>query len=107
MTRRDGVWLAVATVFTLGNALGGGYAAALGEQLHAGAHVAGMLLGTYWVWWLAARAWRRVPSSLPAGEERLDRLQQSMDAVAVEVERIGEAQRFSAKLEAERKEQVR
>jgi hypothetical protein len=38
----------------------------------------------------------------PLYEQRLDQLQQSVDAIAVEVERIAEAQRFSAKLLAER-----
>jgi hypothetical protein len=33
---------------------------------------------------------------------QLEQLQQSVDAIAVEVERIAEAQRFSAKLLAER-----
>ena len=37
-------------------------------------------------------------------QERFDQLQQSVDAIAVEVERIAEAQRFSAKLLAERSE---
>jgi hypothetical protein len=37
-------------------------------------------------------------------EQRFDQLQQSVDAIAVEVERIAEAQRFSAKLLAERPE---
>jgi hypothetical protein len=37
-------------------------------------------------------------------EQRFDQLQQSIDAIAVEVERIAEAQRFSAKLLAERAE---
>jgi len=40
----------------------------------------------------------------PLYEQRLDQLQQSVDAIAVEVERIAEAQRFSAKLLAERGE---
>lgn len=43
---------------------------------------------------------RELPNALY--EERLDQLQQSVDAIAVEVERIAEAQRFSAKLLAER-----
>jgi hypothetical protein len=34
--------------------------------------------------------------------ERLAQLQQSVDAIAVEVERIAEAQRFTARLEAQR-----
>ena len=47
------------------------------------------------------------PRELPdasAFEHRFDQLQQSVDAIAVEVERIAEAQRFSAKLLAERSE---
>jgi hypothetical protein len=36
--------------------------------------------------------------------ERLEHLQQSVDAIAIEVERIAEAQRFSAKLLHERVE---
>lgn len=35
-------------------------------------------------------------------DHRLDHLQQSVDAIAIEVERIAEAQRFSAKLLSER-----
>ena len=39
-----------------------------------------------------------------ADDDRLERLQQSVDAIAIEVERIAEAQRFSAKLLVERGE---
>ena len=45
----------------------------------------------------------RAPNELQM-EQRFDQLQQSVDAIAVEVERIAEAQRFSAKLLAERSE---
>jgi peptidoglycan hydrolase CwlO-like protein len=46
---------------------------------------------------------RRLPP--PAQQDdRLEHLQQSVDAIAVEVERIAEAQRFSAKLLAGRGE---
>jgi di/tripeptidase len=48
-------------------------------------------------------AQRESPNVL-AFEERFDQLQQSVDAIAVEVERIAEAQRFSARLLAERSE---
>lgn len=47
------------------------------------------------------------PRELPNAfqfEQRFDQLQQSVDAIAVEVERIAEAQRFSAKLLADRAE---
>ena len=43
----------------------------------------------------------------PQDDIRLERLQQSVDAIAVEVERIAEAQRFSAKLLAERSDAIR
>jgi hypothetical protein len=46
---------------------------------------------------------RQVPNAFQF-EQRFDQLQQSVDAIAVEVERIAEAQRFSAKLLAERSE---
>jgi hypothetical protein len=58
--------------------------------------------------WLA-RGWnqkpaaREVPNVLQI-EARFDQLQQSVDAIAVEVERIAEAQRFSAKLLSEKRE---
>lgn len=61
---------------------------------------------------LFTRAFQKKPkqSALPEArqfDQRLDQLQQSVDAVAVEVERIAEAQRFSAKLLAERGEPSR
>jgi hypothetical protein len=45
---------------------------------------------------------RRMPP--PVQDDRLEHLQQSVDAIAIEVERIAEAQRFSAKLAAGRPE---
>jgi hypothetical protein len=58
--------------------------------------------------WLVRGVQKKAPSrDLPNVlqiEARFDQLQQSVDAIAVEVERIAEAQRFSAKLLAEREE---
>lgn len=58
--------------------------------------------------WLVRGVQKKVPQrELPnvlQMEQRFDQLQQSVDAIAVEVERIAEAQRFSAKLLAERRE---
>jgi hypothetical protein len=58
-----------------------------------------------------ARAYARkvsnqsVPPAIPPEvQQRLEQLQQSMDSVAVEVERISEGQRFTTKLLAERTE---
>lgn len=53
---------------------------------------------------------RSRPHELPnAGQsdERLEQLQQSVDAIALEVERIAEAQRFSAKLLAQQQTALR
>src|SRR5262249_45097813 len=105
VSTRTRIWLGVATAFTLLNAFSAGLYAA--DPMHGGGHGLAALAGVYWVWWLAARAWRQRPASLPAGEERLAQLQQSVDAMAVEVERIGESARFTAKLAAEKKEQPR
>jgi hypothetical protein len=47
---------------------------------------------------------RKPPEVTDSQNLQLQQLQQSVDAIAVEVERIAEAQRFSAKLLAERAE---
>jgi hypothetical protein len=104
MTRRSRIWLAVAVLFSVVNLAGAGFAAARGELLHAGTHVGLALLGAYVAWRLvprrhAHRIWRQeatvspptVPSDLA---DRLTHLEQAVDAVAIEVERIGEGQRF-------------
>jgi hypothetical protein len=47
------------------------------------------------------------PPRIQQSDERLEHLQQSVDAIAVEVERIAEAQRFTTKLLADRTEASR
>jgi hypothetical protein len=107
MTRRSKVWLVVAPLFIFANFAGGVVAAARGELLHAGIHAGLLLLGAYIVWRLAPRRyarriWRRGGSVIPALHrdltDRLTHLEQSVDAVAIEVERIGEGQRFMTRL---------
>ena len=44
----------------------------------------------------------QAPGALPATDARLERMEHAIEAVAVEVERISEAQRFTTKLLAER-----
>jgi hypothetical protein len=95
MTRRTRTWQAVAGLFILINAAGAVAAAVQGELLHAGAHVVALaLVGVYYT----RRFWapRRLEPALAAGplDDRLSSLEQSIDAVAIEVERIGEGQRF-------------
>ena len=106
MTRRSKLWLAAASLFNVINAAGGGYAAALGEGPHTAVHAGLLLLGTFWAWRLATRAGPEGSLALP-GAERMEQLQQSVDAIAIEVERIGEAQRFDAKLKQGRAETER
>ena len=53
-------------------------------------------------WKVLVRPQKPAKELLRAEDERFERLQQSVDAIAIEVERIAEAQRFSAKLLAER-----
>ena len=114
MSRRAKVWRVVAALFTLINVGGAGFAAAAGEGPHTAIHVVLTLLGVYVAWRLTPRPGR---DTLPGAssteprqlspDARLEQLQQSMDAVAVEVERIGEAQRYDAKVKAERAEPPR
>jgi hypothetical protein len=103
MTRRSKVWLVVAVLFTFANLGGAVIAAVRGELLHTGVHAGLLLLGAYLAWRLAPmryarRIWRRGGSVIPALPRELTdgltHLEQSVDAVAIEVERIGEGQRF-------------
>lgn len=101
MTRRSRIWFVVSALFGAGNLVGAGFALAGGELLHGGVHVALALVGAYF----AQRIWTRVAVESPASsgelDDRLSRLEQSLDAVAIEVERVGEGQRFMTSLFAE------
>lgn len=57
--------------------------------------------------WAIAATKRRELRSASLGDARLEQLQQSIDSIAIEVERITEAQRFTAKLMADRSEEPR
>ncbi|GAC1410379.1 MAG: hypothetical protein NVSMB53_04290 [Gemmatimonadaceae bacterium] len=106
MTRRSKLWRVAAVLFVFINAAGAVEAAMMGQTMHAAGHVALLVLGVgaYLVRRFASRARRQNPPNAQLGSERLDYLQQSVDAIALEVERIGEAQRFNDKLRAERGE---
>jgi len=66
----------------------------------------GLLGSVCWISVATYRAVKRIDNQKPAlpGDigTQIAQLQQSVDAIAVEVERIAEAQRFMARLEAER-----
>ena len=64
--------------------------------------LAAVYIGTKWA---IAAAKRHEHGTAKLGDSRLEQLQQSVDSIAIEVERITEAQRFTAKLMAERAEE--
>jgi hypothetical protein len=98
MTRRTKLWLYGSLLFTLLNIGGAVFAAALGEVAHAMVHAVLVPVGLYVAWRVSSRAGREETPGDPPFDARLDRLQQSLDAIAVEVERVGEGQRFVTKL---------
>jgi hypothetical protein len=51
------------------------------------------------------RAGRYSGGSVGAGEDRLDRIEHAIDAIATEVERLSEAQQMNTRLLAERSQQ--
>jgi hypothetical protein len=79
-----------------------------GEQVAAVSIAAIIVWGIALSMWAQAWASRRKDSAKPerfqALEGRLERVEQAIDAVAIEVERIGEAHRFTAKLLSDRLE---
>ena len=108
MTRRSRiVWTIVAAVFTAINLAGAVFAAVAAEPLHAGVHVLLGIAGLYLTWRVApgrfggrsSQHGSSVSGDLPPDQlDRLSQIEQSIDAVAIEVERIGEGQRFMTKV---------
>lgn len=100
MTRRARLWRVVGVLFVLANVGGAVVALAERELAHATVHVA---LAAGAVFLMSRRRGAReaaVPALEPL-DDRLARIENAVDAVAIEVERIGEAQRFQDKLRAE------
>jgi len=120
MTRRARLWRAGAVLFGIINIAGMGLALAMNEMMHAMAHVFLLFVGVgAYLLWKTVTTWatgqpaeqRSQAAPLPSsgrdstpmlGDQRLDYLQRSIDALALEVERIGEAQRFRDHSYAER-----
>ena len=118
MTRRARLWRAGAVFFGIINIAGMGLALAMDEMMHAMAHVFLLFVGVgAYLLWKTVTTWasgdsgdtRAQASALatsgraPAqqlADPRIDYLQRSIDALALEVERLGEAQRFREKQDA-------
>jgi hypothetical protein len=115
MTRRAKLWRAGAVLFGIINLAGMGFALAMDEMMHAMSHAFLLFVGTgAYLLWKTVTTWataqpadqRSQVSTLPSsgrnstpqlGDERMEYMQRSIDALALEVERIGEAQRFKDK----------
>jgi hypothetical protein len=102
-TRRSKILRIGAVAWVIINGFGAPLAIAMGEPMHAATHAL-LLLGGYLAWQFVPRGRKAAPVQLGEADPKLEYLQQSVDAIAVEVERIGEAQRFSEKLRAEQRE---
>ena len=78
----------------------------MAEELIAFSMVCGsvVILGGFWFLRhvLELRQQKRIPIALEGLQARLERIEQIVDATAVEVERISEANRFMSKVLAER-----
>jgi len=96
-------WRVAAAAFVIINAGGAVLAGAMGQWEHATVHV-GLLIGGYLMWPLVPGARKDEAPQAELSDERLNYLQQSVDAVALEVERLGEAQRYAEKLRAQKTE---
>ena len=104
MTRRTRLWRAAAGLFFFGNVAGAAYAVAMGEPMHALVHAVllTLALGGYSTWRVSRPV--RAVEAPQLSDDRLNYLQQSVDALALEVERIGEKQRFREKLRSDQGE---
>ena len=103
MNTRSKLWRVAGVAFLLINLAGGIYAGMTEEWTHAAVHI-GLLIGAYVAWPFASRMGREDQPEVQLADQRVEYLQQSVDAIALEVERLGEAQRFAEKLRAERVE---
>jgi hypothetical protein len=103
MNPRSNKWRVAAAVYTFINVGGAGIAVAMGEPMHAAGHVV-LLFAGYIGWKLAARVPQSDPLQVQQADSGIEYLQQSVDAIALEVERIGETQRYNEKLRAEQGE---
>lgn len=99
MALRSGWWRIATAIFAVGNAVAAIYHVAIGEMGAAAGH-AGVAAGTVLLWF-TLRSHNSIPEDTTGPQQidsHLDHLQQSLDAIALEVERLGEGQRFAQKV---------
>lgn len=104
MARLGTKWRVAAGIFTVINVAGAVYAFVQGEMMHGATHVA-LILGTVVAWQIFSSPSRQENDDVvPQLDSQIEQLQHSVDAIALEVERIGEGQRFINKLQQEEAE---
>jgi hypothetical protein len=96
-------WIPVAWLLSIGNVVAVWFAAQPAEPWHATTHALLAVLLGVGAQRLETRRRALLLGGEPAlGDDRMKRLEQAIDSIAVEVERIGEGQRFVTNLLAER-----
>ncbi len=96
-------WIPIAWLLSLGNVVAVWFAAQPAEPWHATAHALAAVLFGLGAQRLMSRQRARSPGAEPAlADDRMKRMEDAIDSIAVEMERIGEGQRFVTKVLAER-----
>ena len=100
MKRLTTRWRVAIWVFNFINIGGAIEAVAMREPMHAVTHIVLFLLtaAAYAMWRKGAGSEQASEQIIQPADQILDRLQQSVDAIAIEVERIGESQRYNERL---------
>lgn len=95
MNLRSRFWGIGAGVFGIVNLLGALLAQRMGERVHTDVHLVLFLVSAlvYVAWRAVTRGRRGQAAASAAVDPQIAYLQQSIDALALEVERLGEAQR--------------
>jgi hypothetical protein len=95
-------WIPVAWLLSFGNLVSVWFAALPAEPWHATIHALLTALFALGAQRLTARRRARSGTQSVLGDDRVRHLEHAIDSIAVELERVGEGQRFVTKLLAER-----
>ena len=95
-------WIPIAWLLSLVNLVSVWFAARPAETWHASAHALLAVLFGLGAQRLMIRRQALLRADPVLGEDHVKRLEQAIDSIAVEVERVGEGQRFVTKLMTER-----
>jgi hypothetical protein len=102
MTSKTRFWTAALVVLSAVNLVSVWFAARPGEPWHATLHAALALGLGLWAQERMQNERRPGPAVASLPDERLERIERAVEAVAIEVERIGEMERFASKILAAR-----